>query len=1721
MVWQALLFPFGMGRTSWRSPTSCLKVCRRRFCRRKAPNCWAGKCKQRKAIFLLLLLFQHDLQLCGAVAGDMFHSAWDTQHKQRGAFDYEEFGMMQLPGAVRSAGDAPPSFPHLIEGLVGHHFIQWEENTMNVRRKPGHQFRCQSEYLFATRVAKVGWTGWCEPTPALKAFNGEATSLASEISTWRDLCDVALEFQIRTGEPATIHYIASVLRLPVRITRSMFIDRLMVHMRRRMNLQRTVDFVFYKGRIWPDGSQVVLDLKHCDTFTIMSSSEGEQGSSDAEGGPDTTNNTCFDEEAAPGHVAPENDAAESEHEDAQSVEHDAGSYDAEDNWLFTFITGTEDGIKRFDNFFREDIALDDVFELLAMLVRSDIQAQEVLLTNGLTVDKQRIFIAVTEATDETFLSLQRRFHGYEQESFKILRIRGRVDYEIYSRNFVQEHALEVYLGNAVWATSGYRVLGPGSIVTVLYADPHGGAYSFSPQSTPEGISLLRTSVSRRKGSKALPIQALGNAEEAPWDLLGTAFLPFSSSNFKFSSFSRLAPPGNPDDEVVFTEADIKEYIKPLQLRLHSLLQDSDYKPCGFQTGPSPDEQDKPSIDFTGVFSLWQWLDAAAPDVIWALPDNITWHPSTLPWLEYWWDLEWADQFYIYTDGSAHHNKGTSAAAAVIFARQGPDWFYAGHLRQELLGPACPHRAELHGILLGLHWLNTTLHRLAVTQPWRPAVHFAFDATSAGNKAFGRWGGNSYPTLVGHLRALCYFLEFRYDVKLAYEHVYGHTWDPGNEAANTVAQYPPQETICQSSTWCQFFDRGECPEVHWLWAIWKPEWQGLWSKGRVFLPSQPTTVPTPEVTDQNGAQTTHECVTRKQQFECTLATANVLTLLPSEKECGLQGKTRLDLLQEQFHAAGCHIVGIQESRHKKECRVNQKLYYIFSSPATDKGHFGTQIWISKALSVGAAGEKFEQQHFKIVARNPRCLLLKVCAPWFRAILVCAHAPTSQVNANEREQWWDTLLKLTPHRYRAWPHVLLLDANARVGSEISNQIGSHHHETQDLGGDLLHEYLCATSSWLPSTFEQFHEGPSGTWYHPRTEVWCRGDFVGLPSGWKLSTCQSWVSEEIDLSLTREDHKPACVRITWTTTPVARDGDLRGARPNYDLNLLQELLQGPQREDTINELAGAIGTATWTIDVHTHMHYLQHNLKRWMDRNFVRGRRKPQRRMSDEVWDLVQQKQLARKELTQHNNMLRRRLLQGCFSSWAGGRPSMIVETTQEAHQCAHNLHKFRTLGRLVTAAIRREDKQFFDHLAREAGQMDTPSKCKEFWARIRGALPKVRNKSKLNPLAMEVLDDQWIPHFAKLEAGEVMSNADLFRKCTQRHISPPSMPARDLKELPSRFEIEKILRSLQPGKAAGPDSLPSDLFHHAASTLVDSVHDLYSKAIWWATEPIQSKGGLMFPIHKRGSAEDAANFRGIMLLNVLSKALHKWLRQKVAGRLEDLRCDTQIGGFRNQQAAFGSHCVQTAARLSHLSDQPFACLFVDVQSAYHFLVRELVVGAGDEEDVTAVLNNLAAHGADPTGLNLWLQLPGLLERTQYSPHLTKVLREVHQDTWAMMPHLPQVIRTARGSRPGSPLADIVYAILMFDIHLEVQRLMEANDCIQEGYIGLAVDPFALTWADDLAIPIAVKKNEQVVPTVQATLSGVYKAFERRGLLLNMGRGKTVAVFGFPRTSSSWIS
>ena len=202
-----------------------------------------------------------------------------------------------------------------------------------------------------------------------------------------------------------------------------------------------------------------------------------------------------------------------------------------------------------------------------------------------------------------------------------------------------------------------------------------------------------------------------------------------------------------------------------------------------------------------------------------------------------------------------------------------------------------------------------------------------------------------------------------------------------------------------------------------------------------------------------------------------------------------------------------------------------------------------------------------------------------------------------------------------------------------------------------------------------------------------------------------------------------------------------------------------------------------------------------------------------------------------------------------------------------------------------ALRQDDRNYFAGLAQQIGDSDTPGKCNQIWQSIRWMLPKAKGRRGNNPLLMETLDSQWIPHFAKLEAGVPTTATTLVEQCTARQQAgdEPGLPK--LSDLPTRFEIEQILLRLQANKAPGPDGIPGDLYRAAAPILAEPLHDIICKTVCWNAEAVQNKGGVMYPIHKKGSQLSAENYRGIMLLNVSSKILHSWVRSRLIDRLDN--------------------------------------------------------------------------------------------------------------------------------------------------------------------------------------------------------------------------------------------
>lgn len=114
------------------------------------------------------------------------------------------------------------------------------------------------------------------------------------------------------------------------------------------------------------------------------------------------------------------------------------------------------------------------------------------------------------------------------------------------------------------------------------------------------------------------------------------------------------------------------------------------------------------------------------------------------------------------------------------------------------------------------WLNCLLRQQAQLYNSCPTIHFCFDATSAGWKAAGFWGGDSDQAIALAIRQLRQLYSLRYGVQIADWHVKAHEGDPGNEAANSLANWAAMNDTCHNT--CplleSILEKGRCPGMDW-------------------------------------------------------------------------------------------------------------------------------------------------------------------------------------------------------------------------------------------------------------------------------------------------------------------------------------------------------------------------------------------------------------------------------------------------------------------------------------------------------------------------------------------------------------------------------------------------------------------------------------------------------------------------------------------------------------------------------------------------------------------------------------------------------------------------------------------------------------------------------------------------------------------------------------------
>ena len=237
---------------------------------------------------------------------------------------------------------------------------------------------------------------------------------------------------------------------------------------------------------------------------------------------------------------------------------------------------------------------------------------------------------------------------------------------------------------------------------------------------------------------------------------------------------------------------------------------------------------------------------------------------------------------------------------------------------------------------------------------------------------------------------------------------------------------------------------------------------------------------------------------------------------------------------------------------------------------------------------------------------------------------------------------------------------------------------------------------------------------------------------------------------------------------------------------------------------------------------------------------------------------------------------------------------------------------------------------------------------------------------------------------------------------------------------------------------------------------------------------------------------------MLADSFAKITHAWARQRLLPAMQAGKTIGQLGGLPSQQTLTGIQILRVHGKVCKTAKLSTCVLFLDLRSAFHHLLRELVFLHSDglsESDLRSIFDD---NHFDIE--RLMTRLQEINARSLADPHvppgLRQFLHDLHHQTWFRLQgddaHSPgQCTYTRRGWRPGSPIADIAFNKMMSGLLQDLQSELLNMDEYTQGCELLGVYTPPIAWVDDVAIPLATTSPSALIPLVKQVLPA-YRPF-----------------------------
>ena len=874
----------------------------------------------------------------------------------------------------------------------------------------------------------------------------------------------------------------------------------------------------------------------------------------------------------------------------------------------------------------------------------------------------------------------------------------------------------------------------------------------------------------------------------------------------------------------------------------------------------------------------------------------------------------------------------------------------------------------------------------------------------------------------------------------------------------------------------------------------------------------------------------------------VASFNTLSLLEpdgaSRGACrqGLYGEAgRTALLAQCLSAKGIHIAGIQEARTPQGQVIGNGFLRLCSGP-DPAGNLGNEIWVSLTAPFGTAlspATLMQRPDAVVLHTEPSLLIVRLRSAFLHVIVASMHAPHRAHSMEHRTQWWHHATRVCVGIDRGDEWVLALDGNIRVGSHVSESIGGWHADQEDAAAEAAHHLFMRLRVFLPATFQECMYGEGGTLFQKRNGKLDRSDFVALPLAWADTCPSAWIDSEIHVGHKGLDHLASVTEIQLRCN-VRRTR--KAARPRIDAASLRD----EANHGRICQIIADAPRCPWDMNVHEHVASLVGYLQSSLADAFPapRLRQRPSF-LSSSSLELHRALAATRAKLKRRCEALRLSRMACAFDAW---RSNKVEDTFSNAFQgswladlhchIAIDVYRVQSYSTVLKKSSRQDKAAHISQLAVHLCQAAPNEVHAAFKALVRPAR-KTRGGSAPLPCLRKLdgslcqdfheVQQRWREHFSMLEAGAEVSPKSLLEGCFH------GQTARDLlldvpgKELPTITALSDAMRATACRKAPGPDDVPPELCRFFGNEMAVLWFPVLLKTLLLSSEAIGLKGTVLHRIPKpSGARNECLSHRAVVVQSCFAKAIQRSIRHLLSAKLEDSAHSLVFGGRSGQSALFGSFLSRAFVRVTKSRHVSASVVFCDLASAYYRVIRELLVGHDAQQvSLRDICAGLSLAESDLQFIANTIATDPVLASD--SAFLRRTIQEVGHFSWFLMFKDNQVVHTRRGTRPGGPIADLLFSVL-FIRTLETRRLEHGSGNVPlfrwDGVRALQPAPHPrspgpslvvrdIVYADDLSI-LNVSDSARSIGVVTSHSAGrVMDAFAESGFVANLGASKTAAL------------